>query len=131
MSMSRRAFLGGCAALPLAGVLPLKGQTRSGTVPRVDGTVLRQRLDVLSLHGRPLGGTFADGVSRVAYSDADVAGRHYVTGLIRAAGLEPRLDTAGNIFARRAGRENALAPIPFGSHIDPVPNRGDFDRDLG
>src|SRR5688500_5412282 len=131
MPMSRRAFLGGCAALPLAGVLPLKGQGGSGTMPRVDGAALRQRLEALSLHGRPSGGTFADGVSRVAYSDADVAGRQYVTSLIRAAGLEPRLDPAGNIFARRAGRDSSLAPILFGSHIDSVPNGGNFDGDLG
>jgi N-carbamoyl-L-amino-acid hydrolase len=131
MSMSRRAFLEGCAAVPLAGVLPLQGQARSGTGPRVDATALRQRLEALSLHGRPAGGTFADGVSRVAYSDADVSGRQYVMGLIRGAGLDPRLDAAGNIFARRAGREPALPPILFGSHIDSVPNGGNFDGDLG
>src|SRR5688572_33347319 len=102
MSMSRRAFLGGCAAVPLAGVLPLKGQGRTGAVPRVDGTALRQRLEALSLHGRPAGGSCADGVSRVAYSDADVWGRQYVMGLIGGAGLEQRVDAAGNIFARRA-----------------------------
>jgi beta-ureidopropionase / N-carbamoyl-L-amino-acid hydrolase len=131
MSISRRAFLGGCAALPLAGVLPLKSQARPGTAPRVDGVLLRHRLEALSQHGRPGGGTFLDGVSRVAYSDADVAGRQYVTGLIRGAGLEPRLDPAGNIFARRAGRESSLPPILFGSHIDSVPNGGNFDGDLG
>jgi N-carbamoyl-L-amino-acid hydrolase len=86
---------------------------------------------MLSTFGRPAGGSFADGVSRVAYSDADVAGRQYVTGLIRAAGLMPRVDPAGNIFARRAGREALLAPILFGSHIDSVPSGGNFDGDLG
>ena len=129
--LSRRAFLGGCAALPLAGVRPLTGQTPSSAAPRVDGIVLRRRLEALSQHGRPTGGTFLDGVSRVAYSDADVAGREYALGLIRGAGLEPRVDPAGNIFARRAGREATLAPILFGSHIDSVPNGGNFDGDLG
>jgi acetylornithine deacetylase/succinyl-diaminopimelate desuccinylase-like protein len=42
---------------------------------RVDATALRQRIEALSMFGRPSGGAFADGVSRVAYSDADVAGR--------------------------------------------------------
>ena len=37
------------------------------------------------MFGRPEGGTFADGVSRVAYSDADVGGRQYVMDLMRAA----------------------------------------------
>lgn len=131
MSMSRRVFLGGIAAAPLVRALHLCTAQRRTNGPLVDGRVLRQRIDALSLHGRPPGGTFADGVSRVAYSDADVSGRQYVIGLMRAAGLEPRIDAAGNIFARRAGREATLAPILFGSHIDSVPNGGNFDGDLG
>jgi N-carbamoyl-L-amino-acid hydrolase len=50
---------------------------------------------------------------------------------MRAAGLEPRVDAAGNIFGRRAGTDGALPPILFGSHIDSVPNGGNFDGDLG
>ncbi len=130
MSISRRAFLGGLAVLPFAGATALPGQARSGA-PRVDGAALRQRIETLSTFGRPEGGTFADGVSRVAYSEADVAGRAYVMRLMRAAGLEPVIDPAGNIFGRRAGRDNTLAPILFGSHIDSVPNGGNFDGDLG
>src|SRR5262249_3254405 len=87
----------------------------------VDPPKLRERFEPLSQPARPAGGTCADGVSRVAYSDADVAGRKYVMALMRAAGLEPRIDPAGNIFARREGREPALPPILFGSHIDSVP----------
>jgi N-carbamoyl-L-amino-acid hydrolase len=98
---------------------------------RVDATVLRQRIEALSRFGRPSGGTFADGVSRVAYSDADVAGRRYTIDLMRVAGLDPRVDPAGNIFGRRAGTDVSLPPILFGSHIDSVPNGGNFDGDLG
>lgn len=83
------------------------------------------------MFGRPAGGTFADGVSRVAYSDADVAGRAFVMREIRAAGLQVRIDPAGNIFARRAGTDAAAPPILFGSHIDSVPSGGNFDGDLG
>ena len=83
------------------------------------------------MFGRPPGGTFADGVSRVAYSEADVAGRRYMIDLMRAAGLDPRVDPAGNIFGRRNGTDGSLAPILFGSHIDSVPNGGNFDGDLG
>lgn len=98
---------------------------------RVNAQDLRQRLEQLSQFGRPAGGTFADGVSRVAYSDADVAGRRYVMGLMVAAGLSPRIDPAGNIFGTRAGSDPALPPILFGSHIDSVPSGGNFDGDLG
>jgi N-carbamoyl-L-amino-acid hydrolase len=97
----------------------------------IDAAMLRTRIEALSEFGRKPGGTFADGVSRVAYSDADVAGRGYVMSLMRAAGLTPRIDPAGNIFARRAGREDTLPPVLFGSHIDSVPSGGNFDGDLG
>jgi N-carbamoyl-L-amino-acid hydrolase len=83
------------------------------------------------MFGRPAGGTFADGVSRVAYSDADVKGREYVAGLMRSAGLQTRIDPAGNIFGRGPGGDPSLAPILFGSHIDSVPSGGNFDGDLG
>jgi N-carbamoyl-L-amino-acid hydrolase len=111
-------------------VVSLRGSGAQNS-PRVDGRRLRERIEALSVFGRPDGGTFADGVSRVAYSDADVAGRQYVLGLIRSAVLTPRIDPAGNIFARRAGADASLPPILFGSHIDSVPNGGNFDGDLG
>ena len=98
---------------------------------RVNGARLREQLEALSIFGRPTSGTFADGVSRVAFSDADIAGRAYVRKLMEAAGLKPRIDAAGNIFALRPGGEPSLAPVLFGSHIDSVPNGGNFDGDLG
>jgi N-carbamoyl-L-amino-acid hydrolase len=98
---------------------------------RIDAARLRHSLEGLSVFGRPAGGTFADGVSRYAYSDADVAGRAYVIGLMKQAGLDPRIDAAGNILGRRAGRDPSLKPILFGSHIDSVPSGGNFDGQLG
>ncbi|MFP5379669.1 MAG: Zn-dependent hydrolase [Vicinamibacteria bacterium] len=92
---------------------------------------LRARLEHLSTFGRPAGGTFADGVSRVAYSDADVAARAWLMDEIRGAGLAPRIDPAGNIFALWAGTDPAARPILIGSHIDTVPDGGNFDGSLG
>ena len=83
------------------------------------------------MFGRPAAGRFEDGVSRLGFSDADVAGRRYVMQVMRSARLTPRIDAAGNIFARREGREPDLPPILFGSHIDSVPSGGNFDGDLG
>ena len=125
MPATRREFLA-TAALSAAA-----WATGSAQTVRVDAAALRQRIEGLSAFGRPAGGTFADGVSRVAYSDADIAGRRYVLDLMRGARLEPRIDPAGNIFATRAGTESALPPILFGSHIDSVPSGGNFDGDLG
>jgi N-carbamoyl-L-amino-acid hydrolase len=108
-----------------------RSRTPSGRQLRPDAALLRRRIEELSVFGRPEGGAFGDGVSRVAYSDPDLAGRAYVMTLMRASGLEPRVDTAGNIYGRRAGRDDSLPPILFGSHIDSVPSGGNFDGDLG
>ncbi len=119
--MNRRSFLGALALTAFAKPAPRA----------VNGGRLREHLEGLSVFGRPAGGSFANGVSRIAYSDADVAGRKYVMQLMAAAGLDPRVDAAGNILARRAGTDPALAPVLFGSHIDSVPTGGNFDGDLG
>ena len=128
---SRRVFLTSFATAAVGPVVLGRRAFAQNLPARVDATALRQRIEALSRFGRPSGGTFVDGVSRVAYSDADVAGRRYTTELMRAAGLDPRLDPAGNIFGRRAGTDLSLPPILFGSHIDSVPNGGNFDGDLG
>ena len=129
--LPRRVFLTNLASAAIGPLVLGRRAFAQNLSARVNSTELRQRIDALSRFGRPSGGTFADGVSRVAYSDADVAGRHYTIDLMRAAGLEPRVDPAGNIFGRRAGTEASLPPILFGSHIDSVPNGGNFDGDLG
>lgn len=104
---------------------------RAGPSLEINGARLREQIESLSVHGRPAGGGFSDGVSRIGYSDADIAGRKYLLGLVQAARLNARIDAAGNIFVRKAGTDAALAPVLFGSHIDSVPNGGNFDGDLG
>jgi N-carbamoyl-L-amino-acid hydrolase len=130
MSITRRAFLGAAGAAAVSAWARGAGAAPPADLV-VDAQKLRARVEQLSMFGRPPGGTFADGVSRVAYSDADVKGREFVIGLMNAAGLEPRIDPAGNIFGRRAGADRSLPPILFGSHIDSVPSGGNFDGDLG
>ena len=87
-----------------AGVGGPCGSAGSAAAPlRVNGERLRATLEGLSRFGRPAGGSFADGVSRTAYSDADIAGRAYVIDLMRQAGLNPRIDAAGNILGAARG----------------------------
>ena len=132
MLITRRELLSGLAAVSATSTLADLGFAQSDTSDlRIDAARLQQSLEGLSVYGRPAGGTFADGVSRVAYSDADVAGRKYAMELMRAAGLEPRIDAAGNILGWREGSDRSLKPILFGSHIDSVPSGGNFDGDLG
>lgn len=132
MIVSRRRFLETASAVPAAAIAGPAILVRPSTdALRTDGARLRRQIEELSVFGRPAGGTFADGVSRVGFSDADLAGRAYVMRVMREAQLEPRIDAAGNILARRSGSDPGLPPILFGSHIDSVPNGGNFDGDLG
>jgi N-carbamoyl-L-amino-acid hydrolase len=125
---SRREFLAGLAALPLARLSTTRGQT----APVIDSARLRTRLERLSTFGRPAGGTFESGVDRVAYSDADLGARAWLISEIIAAGLTHRIDPAGNVFARWPPGAPADTPaVLFGSHIDSVPTGGNFDGDLG
>jgi beta-ureidopropionase / N-carbamoyl-L-amino-acid hydrolase len=94
---------------------------------RVNGQRITKHLNELSEFGKnPQGG-----VSRVAYSEADRRGREYVMGLMRAARLDVKIDAAGNIIGRRPGSEPSLPPLLMGSHIDSVPEGGNFDGDVG
>ena len=127
--ISRRAFLSMAGASALAS--PMRVWGRAQSPPAIDAARLRRRLESLSTYGRPPGGTFASGVSRVAYSVADVTARAWMLEEIKSAGVAPRLDAAGNIYARLAGGEPNRPPILFGSHIDSVPGGGNFDGDLG
>jgi beta-ureidopropionase / N-carbamoyl-L-amino-acid hydrolase len=126
---TRRAFLAAAASAVTIGRVGIPA-AQSVRRPMIDAARLRARLEQLSTFGRPVGGTFASGVSRVAYSDADVAGRAWLMSEMKAAGLTPRIDPAGNVFARYGGADDRPA-ILFGSHIDSVPSGGNFDGDLG
>src|SRR5208282_4617626 len=130
--ITRREVLAGLAVATFGAALPDMHIFQPAAADlRIRAERLRKSLEGLSDFGQPAGGTFADGVSRVAYSDADLAGRKYAMALMREAGMEPRIDTAGNIWGSRAGTDRNLKPILFGSHIDSVPSGGNFDGDLG
>src|SRR5262245_64914717 len=94
---------------------------------RVNGQRANDHLRELSEFGKnPQGG-----VSRLAYSEADLKGREYAMGLMREAKLDVSVDAAGNIIGRRAGNDASLKPLVIGSHIDSVPEGGNYDGDVG
>jgi N-carbamoyl-L-amino-acid hydrolase len=92
----------------------------------VDSQRLQGTLEKLSEFGRNPEG----GVTRIGFSETDLAAREYVSGLMKQAGLQVRVDPAGNIFGLRAGSEK-LPILLFGSHIDSVMHGGNFDGDVG
>jgi N-carbamoyl-L-amino-acid hydrolase len=124
MKVNRREFTYGFGLS--VGMLPLMrfpGQERL----RVNGERVMEHILALGEFGKnPQGG-----VSRVAYSEADKQGRDYVLGLLKAARLEVKIDAAGNLIGRRTGSENNLKPLLIGSHIDSVPEGGNYDGVVG
>jgi N-carbamoyl-L-amino-acid hydrolase len=71
------------------------------------------------------------GVRRLALSDEDKTARDRVIQWMRELDLEISIDQIGNVFARRAGRDETLEPVMAGSHVDSVPTGGRFDGALG
>lgn len=71
------------------------------------------------------------GMQRVAFSREDVAGRDFVSALMRGAGMSVRIDPAGNIIGRTEGADPSLPAIALGSHTDTVPSGGAYDGALG
>ncbi|MFZ0751526.1 MAG: M20 family metallo-hydrolase [Pyrinomonadaceae bacterium] len=128
--MNRREF-GFVLAVATGGVMLRRARAiaqSSGTL-RVNGARLNQHISELAEFGKnPQGG-----VTRLAYSEADARGREYVMGLMRAAKLDVSIDAAGNIVGRRhaAGGETKMPPLVLGSHIDSVPDGGNYDGDVG
>jgi N-carbamoyl-L-amino-acid hydrolase len=109
--------LGGAAAYAAG----QKSPARHINSERLQGT-----LEKLGEFGRDPGG----GITRLGFSQAELDARAYVMDLMKQAGLEVRVDPAGNIFGRRAGTEK-LPLLLFGSHIDSVPHGGAFDGSVG
>lgn len=68
---------------------------------------------------------------RVAFSDADIAAQQWVVSQLRGMGLATSIDYAGNVIGKRFGTDTNAAPISFGSHIDRVPNGGNYDGCVG
>ena len=94
---------------------------------RINGTRLWGSLMELAA----IGATDKGGVCRLALTDLDKRGRDLVVSWAQAAGMTVTVDKIGNVFMRRAGRNNALPPIMTGSHIDTQPTGGKFDGNYG
>lgn len=121
--MDRRAFVGHLAA---AAAAPFIRVAADRAPLRANGARLNGWLARFDAIGRTPGG-----INRVAYSEADLAGRAFARGLFREAGLAPRIDAAGNIVGRLEGTEPSLPSILIGSHVDSVTDGGNYDGPVG
>ena len=71
------------------------------------------------------------GSRRLALTDFDIEGRNLFRKWADEAGCTFRMDTMGNIFARRNGKNPEAPPVLAGSHLDTQPSGGRFDGILG
>lgn len=70
------------------------------------------------------------GVSRIAFTPEDIAGRKLVQSWMSEAGMQVRIDAAGNLIGRYPGQQAGPA-LATGSHLDTVPLGGRYDGTLG
>ena len=78
-----------------------------------------------------IGATPKGGCKRLTLTDLDRQGRELFRRWCEAAGCAVKVDEMGNMFARRSGEDNSLAPVMMGSHLDTQPTGGKFDGVLG
>jgi N-carbamoyl-L-amino-acid hydrolase len=78
-----------------------------------------------------IGATEKGGVCRLALTDLDKQARDLFVKWCKEAGCSIKIDQMGNVFAQRAGKDNSLAPVVTGSHIDSQPTGGKFDGVYG
>lgn len=105
----------------------LESYDRSFDRAGVSGERLALRLSAISEIGR----TESGGSCRIGYSREERAAKKLVGTWMAEAGLAVREDEAGNIIGRLVGEEDHLPAILSGSHVDSVPNGGNFDGVLG
>jgi len=78
-----------------------------------------------------IGATDKGGCNRQALTDLDKQARDLWVSWAEDASCSIRIDTMGNIFARREGLKDDLPVVMTGSHIDTQPTGGKFDGVYG
>ncbi len=78
-----------------------------------------------------IGATEKGGNNRLTLTDLDKQGRDLFVHWCEEAGCSITVDSIGNIFARRPGRNDTKPAIMMGSHLDTQPTGGRFDGVLG
>ncbi len=78
-----------------------------------------------------IGATPAGGVTRFTFSPEHMQATHEVAGWMADIGLEPCFDQHGNLLGRLSGTDQKADMVLSGSHLDSVPNGGNYDGVLG
>jgi len=91
----------------------------------------KQRLWDSLMEMAKFGATEKGGCNRLAATALDGQARDLFVSWCKAAGCTISIDKMGNIFARRAGKNNDLPAVVTGSHLDTQPTGGKFDGVFG
>jgi N-carbamoyl-L-amino-acid hydrolase len=129
--MNRRFFVktSSLAAFGIStlGIFQWSGKKIGSKKLAVNGQRIETRIRELAQFGRDANGHGY----RVAFTKGDQEGRSWFIEQMKKAGLDVSIDVAGNIIGKRKGKDSSLKPIGFGSHIDMVPDGGNYDGTLG
>lgn len=71
------------------------------------------------------------GINRLAYTHNERLAALKFSMYCQELGMQVHFDEIGNVIARRDGLDNTLPPVVIGSHIDTVPEGGQYDGLLG
>jgi len=71
------------------------------------------------------------GVTRASYGAGEQMAHDLMQGIGQTLGLEQRIDAAGNLYLTLPGRDRTLSVIMTGSHLDSVPEGGNYDGAAG
>ncbi|SIR87657.1 N-carbamoyl-L-amino-acid hydrolase [Haladaptatus litoreus] len=93
----------------------------------VNSERLRHRFEIFN----EIGATERGGVNRPSLSEANQEARDQLVKWFTDTGLDVAIDEMGNVFGRRDGTDDSLAPVLVGSHIDSQYNGGRFDGVVG
>lgn len=81
-----------------------------------------------SMHAASFDGV---GITRASYGTGEQAAHDILAGLAQELGLEVTQDAALNTYATLPGRDRSAPPVMIGSHLDSVPQGGNFDGAAG
>lgn len=71
------------------------------------------------------------GIERASYGEGEQAAHDIVRSAATAMGLEVSVDALGNLFMTLPGHDRAAPRVVIGSHLDSVPQGGNFDGAAG
>lgn len=105
----------------------MNARESSSLLNQIDGKRLARQIEQLSEIGR----TPQGGVTRLAFTREDMAGRNLLRRWIEEAGLQISRDAVGNLIGTLNGWDKNAGQLVCGSHIDSVVNAGKYDGIVG